>query len=194
MPPVGKIAKLPENLRKWLHQTLVDRAFGDITGVTDELRDMLKQAGISMSIGRSTVGDESARIKRAQEAIRATTEAARLIAETARDDGDTRSEAAMAMVQTEMFDTLMVVRESEAEEDPAARLKLLDKAALALSRMSRARVSQARWRQEVEERAKAAADAVAKITKTGGLTPEQQNEIRARILGITKVPAKPAGT
>ncbi|ASM75894.1 hypothetical protein VITFI_CDS1529 [Vitreoscilla filiformis] len=193
MPPVGKIAKLPGDIRKWLHQTLVDRAFGDITGVTDELRDMLKQAGISMSIGRSTVGDESARIKRAAEAIKAATEATRLIAETARDDEDTRSEAALALVQTDVFETLMVVRESEAEKDPAARLKLLDKAALTLTRTSRARVAQARWRQEVEERAKAAADAVAKITKTGGLTPEQQNEIRARILGITKVPAKTAG-
>jgi hypothetical protein len=186
MPPVSKIAQLPEDMRAWLHRTLVERAFGDIQGVTDELQAMLKDAGVAMYIGKSAVGAESLKVKRATERIKATTEAARLIAESSRDDGDMRSEAAMALVQGEVFDLLLQVGDADAEEDPAARLGMLSESALALSRLSRARVSQSKWRLEVEAKIKDAADAVAKIAKTGGLQASQVNEIRMQILGITK--------
>ena len=190
MPPVPKIAKLPPEIRDWLRHTLIERAHGDISGVTDELQEMLKTAGIAMYIGRSAVGAESQRIKRAQEAIRATTEAAKLIAETAGDDGDSRSEAAMALVQSEVFELLLRVRESADEEaNPVERLAVMNEAALGLSRLSRARVNQARWAAEVRERARAAADAVTTIAKTGGLSSGQVNEIRAQILGIAARPA-----
>lgn len=191
MPPVGKIAQLPPEIREWLHQTFVERAFGDIVQVTEELQAKLREAGIAMYIGKSAVGAESQKVRRAQESIRATTEAARLIAESSRDDGDTRSEAAMAIVQSEVFELLLQVREADDEEDPAARLGLMNEAALGLSRLSRARVNQSRWRTEVEAKAKEAADAVAKIAKTGGLQKAQVDEIRAQILGITKRSPQP---
>lgn len=186
MPPVPKIAQLPEEIRKWLHATLVQRSFGSIEAVTAELREMLRQAGVEMTIGKSAVGVESQRLKRAQEAIRATTEAAKVLAESSRDDGDTRSEAAMAIVQSEVFEMLLRVREAEGEVDPVQRLDVMNEAALGLSRLSRARINQAKWKQEVEERAKAAADAVSKIAKSGGLPAATVAEIRAQILGITK--------
>lgn len=189
MPPVPKIAKLPPEIRDWLRHTLIERAHGDISGVAHELQELLKSAGIAMYIGRSAVGAESQRIKRAQEAIRATTEAAKLIAATAGDDGDSRSEAAMALVQSEVFELLLKVRESSDEEaDPVERLAVMNEAALGLSRLSRARVNQARWAAEVRDRAKAAADAVTKIAKTGGLSTSQVSEIRAQILGIAARP------
>lgn len=186
MPPVPKIAKLPPELRDWLQRTLIERAHGDIQAVTDELQEMLRSAGIAMYIGKSAVGAESLKIKRAQEAIRATTEAAKLIAATASDDTDSRSEAAMAIVQSEVFELLLKVREADDEMDPVERLAVMNDAALGLSRLSRARVNQARWSQEVKERAKSAADAVSKIAKTGGLNASQVSEIRAQILGIAR--------
>ena len=193
MPPVPKIAKLPPELRDWLQRTLIERAHGDIQAVTDELQEMLRSAGIAMYIGKSAVGAESLKIKRAQEAIRATTEAAKLIAATASDDTDSRSEAAMAIVQSEVFELLLKVREADDEMDPVERLAVMNDAALGLSRLSRARVNQARWSQEVKERAKSAADAVSKIAKTGGLNASQVSEIRAQILGIArKAPATAA--
>jgi Protein of unknown function (DUF3486) len=76
--------------------------------------------------------------------------------------------------------------DADSESDDATRLGMLNESALALSRLSRARVNQAKWKAEVDERAKSAADAVAKIAKTGGLQADQVNEIRAQILGITK--------
>lgn len=186
VPPVPKIARLPEDIRRWLHETLIDRAYGDIVGVTDELQQMLRDAGIAMYIGKSAVGAEALKLKRASESIRVTTEAARVIAESSRDDADARGEAAMALVQSEVFELLLQVREAEAVADPVERLGLMSESALALSRLSRTRVMQARWRTEVEQRAKAAADSVTKIARSGGLSSDQVDEIRAQILGIPR--------
>lgn len=193
MPPVGKIAQLPEDIRAWLHKAIVERGFGDIVALTEELNALCKEGGVAITIGKSAVGEESKRIKRAQESIRATTEAARLIAESAPDEGDNRSAAAMAIVQSEVFELLLQIRESEDMQDPVARLDVMNEAALGLSRLSRSRVNQARWNAEVEARAKAAAAAVGKIAKKGGLTAAQQAEIRASILGIVKREPPAAG-
>lgn len=192
MPPVSKIATLPDDLRAWLHRAIVERGFGDIVGLTQELNELCKQGGVAITIGKSAVGVEAQRIKRAQESIRATTEAARLIAETSPDDADQRSAAAMALVQSEMFDLLLQVREAEGLDDPADRMHMMDKAALALSRLSRARVNQARWAVDVNDRAKAAADQVSKLARQGGLSEATVAEIRASILGIVPQAAAPA--
>lgn len=192
MPPRGKIATLPDELRTWLHKAIVERGFGDIVALTEELNALCKAGGVAITIGKSAVGAESQRVKRAQEAIRATTEAARLIAETSPDDADQRSAAAMALVQSEMFDLLLQVREAEGMDDPAERMGMMDKAALALSRLSRARVNQARWAVDVDARAKAAADSVAKLARQGGLSEATVAEIRASILGIVPQAAAPA--
>lgn len=186
MPPVSKIAQLPPDLRAWLHQAFVDRAFGGIEEITAELNQLMKEAGVAISIGKSAVGAESQKVKRAQEAIRATTEATKLLAESSRDDGDSRSEATMALIQSDVFDLLLQLREAQDESDPAERLGLLVSAAKHIGGLSRARVNQAKWRTEVEARAKAAAEKVAKIAKSGGLKPEQVDEIRRQILGVAK--------
>lgn len=184
MPPVSKIATLPDELRAWLHRAIVERGFGDIVGLTEELNALCKAGGVAITIGKSAVGAESQRIKRAQESIRATTEAARLIAESSPDDADQRSAAAMALVQSEMFELLLDVREADGMEDPVDRMQMMDKAALALSRLSRARVNQARWQVDVDSRVKAAAENVAKLARQGGLSEQTIAEIKAGILGI----------
>lgn len=184
MPPPKKIAKLPAEIRAWFERQVVERAYSDIVGLTEELNQICKAKGLEITLGKTAVGAESLRIKRAQEAIRATTEAARLIAETSPDDGDQRSAAAMALVQSEVFEMLLQIRESESVEDPVERLDVMNQAALGLSRLSRARVNQAKWATDVELRAKAAADKVAKIAKQGGMNAATVAEIRAQILGI----------
>ncbi len=186
MPPVSKIAQLPPDIRAWLHSTFVDRAFGDIEAITGELNALMKQAGVAISVGKSAVGAESLKVKRAQEAIRATTEAARLIAEAAPDQADHRSAAAMALVQSEVFELLLKIRESDDIVDPAERLDLMNDAALGLSRLSRSRVNQARWADELDTRAQAAAAKVEKLAKKGGMDERTVAEIRASILGIVK--------
>ena len=58
--------------------------------------------------------------------------------------------------------------------------------ALGLSRLSRARVNQARWAQEVEDRARAAAEKVSSLARAGGMSEAAVAEIRASILGIAQ--------
>jgi hypothetical protein len=189
MPPVSKIAKLPPEYREWLHKAIVGRAFGDIEALTEEFNALMKEGGVAITIGKSAIGAESLKVKRAQESIRATTEATKLIAESSRDDGDSRSEATMALIQSEVFETLLQIREAEDTPEPGERLALMVSAAKHISTLSRARVNQAKWRTDVEARAKAAADKVAKIAKSGGLTPDQVQEIRRQIMGVAKRPA-----
>lgn len=184
MPPPSKIAKLPEELRAWLHKAFVERAFGDIVGVTEELNAKLKEGGIAVHMGKSAVGAESQKVKRAQESIRATTEAARIIASTSQDDGDDRSAAVMAILQSDMFELLLKIREAEQAPSDEARMGTLVDASLAMARLSKARIAQSEWKTVVSDRAKREADAVTKIAQAGGLSAESVHEIRSRILGI----------
>lgn len=193
MPPRSKIAQIPEEVRTWLHRALVERAFGDIRGITEELQERLKAAGVAIYIGKSAVGAESQKVQRAQEAIRATTEAARLIAEASADQADARSEAAMALVQSEVFEVMLQVREAGESEDPAARLKLMANVAKSVSVLSRARVNQAKWREEVEAKVRSAADKAGKLAKQGGASQATVKLIREQILGITKRPPPEQG-
>lgn len=186
MPAPGKIARLPAEVRQWLHRAIVERGFGDIEGLTAELNALCKEGRVAVTIGRSAVGAESQRVKRAQEAIRATTEAARLIAEASADQADTRSEAAMALVQSEVFELMLQVREAGESDDPAARLKVMASIAKSVSMLSRARVNQAKWRDEVEAKVKAAAERASKLLKQGGASPATVRMIREQILGITQ--------
>ena len=186
MPPPSKIATLPEALRAWLRKAIVERGYGDIVALTAELNELCKEGGVAISVGKSAVGEESKRVKRAQEAIRATTEAAKLIAETSPDEADHRSAAAMAIVQSEVFELLLKIRESDDLDDPVARLGVMNEAALGLSRLSRSRVNQSQWATKVGDRAKAAAEKVAKIAKQGGADAKTVAEIRRSILGIVK--------
>lgn len=185
MPPVRKIAKLPPELRQWLERTFIERAFGDIEGITAELNELMKRGGVAITVGKSAVGEESQRVRRAQEAIAAATRSMQLIANSARDDADLRGEALNAQLSTDLFEALLDASSAGAEEDPAERIKLLTKASLAAGRLTTTSVRQRAFRHQVEDRAKAAAEAVAKIAKTGGLKPQQLRDIKAQIMGIT---------
>lgn len=184
MPPPSKIAQMPEDIRAWLHKAFVERAFGDIVNITEDLNAKLKEAGVAIYVGKSAVGAESQKVKRAQESIKAATEAARLLTDTSRDDGNTRGEAVMALIETEMFEALLAVREAEAMEDPVERMNAMSKAAKNMAGLSRARVNQARHRIELDAKVQAAADKVAKLAKKGGMDAKTVDEIRRNILGI----------
>jgi hypothetical protein len=114
------------------------------------------------------------------------TEAARLMSDTSRDDSDVRGEAIMATVQTDIWSTLLELREADNIADPMDRLKALTKAATSVGELSRARVNQAKWRAEVDAKVQDAADKVTKLARTGGLDEKTAAEIRASILGITQ--------
>lgn len=135
MPPPAKIDLLPEDLRRELEDRLVRGAF---SGYHD-LSSWLTEQGYE--IGKSAIHSYGQGLKRKLAAIRASTEAARLIAEAAPDEEDRRSEAVMSMVQSDMFAMLVALQEAE-EADPSKRIKLLGNAARAIADLSRASIAQ----------------------------------------------------
>ena len=68
---------------------------------------------------RSAVGRYGQKLERRLSAIRASTEAAKLIQQHAGDDKDARSEALTAMVQTELFEAILMLHEADEQGENA---------------------------------------------------------------------------
>jgi hypothetical protein len=172
---------LPAEVRALLEQELRRRGFGQF----DEIVELLRQHGVTVS--RSAVGRFSQRLQRQTETIQATTEAARAIAGIV-DEKDDRSAAVIALVQSQMFESLLAVQEVNEEEDASERVQLLAKAARAMADVSRASISQKKWALEMKarlENAKTnAAESVSRIASTGGLSADLISQIRREVLGI----------
>jgi hypothetical protein len=177
MPKRSKIATLPADIRKYLDRTLIEGNFSGYEALEADL------AARGFTIGKSSIHRYGANLERRLAAIKASTEAAVMIMDAAPDDQDARSGAIVSLVQTELFDTIMKLQEA-VDADPAARVKLLSAAAKNIATLTRASVGLKKWQVEMRDKAKSAADAVAKIAKKGGLTAGSIDSIRREILGI----------
>jgi hypothetical protein len=178
MPPRSKVARLPREVRAWLDRVLAERNFAGYEALEAELRTL------GHAIGKSSLGRYGLQLQRKLEAIQASTEAAAAIAAAAPDDADLRSAAVMSLVQTEVFDLLVRLREIDDETDPAKRMKIMSAVAGNIAKLSRASVNQKKWEIAVREKVQAAADAAARVARTGGLSAQAVDEIRREILGI----------
>ncbi len=106
----SSIDGLPEEVRRWLERALAENNFSGYVA----LEDMLRERGYSIS--KSAIHRYGQKIERRFAAIKASTEAARFLTEGAADDQDARSEAVIAMVQTEMFESI-INRQQATNED-----------------------------------------------------------------------------
>lgn len=179
MPPRGKIEGLPGEVRRWLERALTENGFSGYR----ELESLLQEKGYH--IGRNTINRYGQKLERRMAAIKASTEAARLIADAAPDDADNRSAAVISLVQTELFDTILDMQEASAEAmNPATRVEILSKAAKNIATLTRASVGLKKFQTEVRTRAELAASNVEKIARKGGLSADAAAQIRREILGI----------
>lgn len=174
----SKIAGLPPEVKTWLNAALVE---GNFSGY-EALEQMLTERGFTIS--KSSIHRYGQKLESKLAAVRASTEAARAIAEAAPDDADLRSAAAISLVQTEIFNVMVALQEADEESNPEERLKLMAKAAKPLAELSRASVNQKKWEGEVRARTALAADTAERIAKKGGLSAASVAEIRRSILGI----------
>ncbi len=175
----SKVTQLPDEVRKQLDGELVKRGFSGY----DALETWLAKLGIEIS--KSSIHRYGRSLERKLAAIKASTEAARLIAQEAPDDADQRSGAVMSMLQSEIFDMLVNLQEAGEEDDPVARAKVLSSLAKNIATLTRASVHQKRHEIETRAKAEAAAERVAKLAKKGGMSARTVDEIRREILGIT---------
>jgi Protein of unknown function (DUF3486) len=138
---------------------------------------------------RSAIHRYGQKLERRLSAIRASTEAAKLIQEQAGDDKDARSEALTALVQTELFEAILQLQEAdEPDTEPGDRVAMLSMAAKHIATLSRSSVNLKKFQAEVEERTRKAVleEQRAKLDamgSKGGVTEETKAAIRAA-LGI----------
>ncbi len=180
----SKIEQLPPELKEWLDDALVKSNFSRYEQLVAELKVRGAELGLTADASKSGLHRYGSNLERKLSAIRASTEAAALIAKSAPDDADLRSAAVISLIQTEVFDVLVALQDSESEKDPMKRAKLLSAVAKNVATLSRASVHQKRHEIEIRGKMTAAAERAARIGKKGGLSAGAVDEIRREILGI----------
>lgn len=183
----SSIEGLPEEVRRWLERALTDSNFSGYHA----LEAMLKDKGFAIS--KSAIHRYGQKIERRYSAIKASTEAARMLTEGAADDQDARSEAVIALVQTELFESIINLQEAGAEGvDPAERLGMLSAAAKNIATLARASVNQKKFR--LDEQARIAKEAreqqlaeqserLEELRGSDGMSEQMEVRIRRILLG-----------
>ncbi|ENV33933.1 DUF3486 family protein [Acinetobacter gerneri] len=175
----SSIDQLKPEDRQMLDRWLMDKGFCGYEEIANKLAEM------GYLVSKSSVHRYGQKLEQKLAAVQASTQAAIMIADAAPDDSDMRSSAVLSLVQTELFNALIALQESEnPDADPADRIMLMAKAGKGIAEIAKASVNQKKWESEVKERVQAAAKAVDKIAKKGGLSAETAAEIRKQILGI----------
>lgn len=175
----SSITALPGDVREALNRELNARNFSGYEALEDWLRDQ------GFEISKSAIHRYGQKIERRMQAIKASTEAAKLITESAGDDQDARSEAVIALVQTEMFDSIIAIQEADDEDlSPSDRLGMMSKAAKNIATLARASIAQKQYKATVQAKAAEVADKAARLASKGGMSADAAAEIRKMILGI----------
>jgi hypothetical protein len=138
---------------------------------------------------RSALQRYGSKLDRRLAAIKASTEAARMIREHAGDSQDARSEALTALVQTELFEAILALQDADDADDPGERVGMLSAAAKNIATLTRSSVNLKKFQAEVEEatRKKLLEEQRAKLDalgNKGGVTEDTKRAIRDA-LGIT---------
>lgn len=168
MPARSKVATLPPEVKAWLDGALAENSFSDYELLADEL----KVRGYAIS--KSALHRYGQAFETRLSALKMASEQARAVVAAAPDEEGAVNEALMRLVQEHLFKLLMA---EEGEFD-------LPKVARAVAELGRATVTQKKWQAEVRARAEAAAAAVEKIAKKGGLSADSVDQLRREILGI----------
>ena len=168
MPPRSKVAGMPAEIKEWLDRALAENNFSDYELLAEEL----KARGYAIS--KSALHRYGQAFETRLSALKMASEQARAVVAAAPDEEGAVNEALMRLVQEHLFKLLMA---EEGEFD-------LPKVARAVAELGRATATQKKWQAEVRARAEAAAAAVEKIAKKGGLSAESVDQLRREILGI----------
>jgi hypothetical protein len=184
------IKRLPPEIKTYIEAMLATGA-----QTLDELiADLQSRYPAEASAGdlpsRSAVHRYGQKLDRRLSAIRASTEAAKLIQAQAGDDKDARSEALTALVQTELFEAILSLQEADDPElDAGDRIAMLSSAAKNIATLTRSSVNLKVFQAKVEEdtRKKLLEEQRAKLDamgSKGGVTEDTKRAIR-EALGIT---------
>lgn len=167
----------PED-KEWLNKRFMDKGFCGY----EEIAKILADRGYNVS--KSSIHRYGQKLESKLEAVQTSTKMAMAIAEAAPDDSDQRSSAVLSMMQTGIFNALMDIEEADGTTDAVKRLEMYAKAGKGIAEITKASVNQKKWQIEVREKVEAAAKAIEKIAKKGGMSGDVINAIKNEILGI----------
>lgn len=183
----SSIDELPEDVRRWLERALADSNFSGY----QQLEALLRDKGFAIS--KSAIHRYGQKIERRFAAIKASTEAARMLTEGAADDQDSRSEAIIALVQTELFESILNLQEAGAEDvSPEDRIGILSSAAKNIATLARASVNQKKFRLEEQARIEKQAreqliaeqeEKLQELRGSDGMSEQMESRIRRILLG-----------
>ncbi|WP_073673041.1 DUF3486 family protein [Pseudomonas aeruginosa] len=186
----SSINRLPEAIKSYIEGKLAEGRFTLDELISDLRARFPEQAEEGELPSRAAVHRYGQKLERRLSAIRASTEAAKIIRAQAGDKEDARSEALTAMIQSELFESIMALQEAGDEEmDPAERVGLLATAAKNIATLTRSSVTLKKYQSEAEERARKAllAEQAAELDKTvqaGGMDEDQAMFWRKKFLGV----------
>ncbi|WP_028489027.1 DUF3486 family protein [Thiothrix lacustris] len=180
MARTSAIDTLPPEVKAWLDNALLATNFRGYEAFAAELQER------GCTVSRSSVHRYGQKLERRLSAIRASTEAAKMLAANVDDTENHLSGSVISLVQSELFETLLNLQEADIEDDPAERMKLLSNAARSISEVSRASIANKKWQGEVLAKAQVAAEKIDAIGKKGGLSAELGEEIRRVVLGMAE--------
>lgn len=173
----SSVEKLPTDVRHELERKLADNGFGNYT----ELANWLKSQG--WQISRSAVHRYGAKVQKRFASIKASTEAARLIAEGASDEGDTRSEALVAMVQTELFDALVEIGDMD-NLTAVEKFNMIAKASKNVASLTSASTRLKKFQTELKDKMDKAFAEIEQQNKQGTLDEHTLKRIRTEVYGL----------
>ncbi len=174
MPIPSTVKTLPKTDREWLEKQLLERNFADYDGLVSAL------AGRGLEISRSAVARYGKEFKDHCENIKRITDMAQILTAEIGDDANAIGDAALRSMQAQLLDALPGYDWSKLQAMEPGELSL------AISRLSRAGVNQKKWMAEVKSKVTEVAESVEKTTRKAGLTQDAIDEIKNKILGISK--------
>lgn len=183
------VSRLPVEIKTYIEAMLATGGQTLDELITDLQVRWPAQAHAGDLPSRSALHRYGTKLDRRLSAIRASTEAAKLIQAQAGDDKDARSEALTALVQTELFEAILALQEADdPEANPEDRVAMLSSAAKNIATLTRSSVNlklfQAKVEKDTRERLlaeqRAALDAMG---SKGGVTDDTKRAIR-EALGI----------
>lgn len=170
----SSIKRLPPKIRQHIEQQLAadNLTLDELIADLQQRFPQAAQAGDLPS--RSAVHRYGVKLERRLAAVKAATEAAKVITQHAGDDKDDRSEALTALIQSELIEAMMQLQDADDPEvDQQARVKLLSAAAKNIATLTRSSTSLKQFRADVEaDLIKRQRQKLNELGKTGTVDPD----------------------
>lgn len=155
MARASAVDKLSPEHKRMLDDKLFDNGFNGYF----ELEKWLRELGYEIS--KSAIHRYGQKMERKLNATKIATEMAIHFAENVGDDTGALSSATLGILQTEMFNAIVALKDLEGADesdepiDPEKRLLMLGKISRSISEVAKANIAQKKWEMEVREKVKA---------------------------------------